>query len=152
MLTTLKKIWNDEGGFVNSMELILVATLAVLGLIVGLVALRDSVTQELGDTGAAVGQLNQSYGVYVGDSDNTITTDGPVITSAGANGFVTVERDFSQPNESTNVVVSVTSRFRNFQYDDRTDVGDGQDSNNSVPPTIVSISDVHDEGDVLTVP
>lgn len=152
MLTTLKKLWNDERGFVNSMELILIATLAVLGLIVGLVTLRDAVTQELGDTGAAVGQLNQSYGVYVGDSTNTTVTSGPVITSGGANGFVTVQRDFTQPDDSTNVVVSVTSRFRNFQYNDRPDVGDGQDTANSVPPTIVSIGGVHDEGDTLTIP
>ncbi|MEW4456210.1 hypothetical protein AB1L30_26330 [Bremerella sp. JC817] len=147
MLNVMKKLWNDERGFVNSTELILIATLAVLGLIVGLASLRDSVVQELGDSAAAVGQVNQSYSVFV-DSNGAVS--GPIITAAGANGFVTVERDFTingQPG------VSVTSRFRNYQYTDRRDIGDGQDTAGNPPPTIVSIGpDAQEEGEALGGP
>ncbi len=51
----------DETGFVISAELILVATLLVLGMIVGLSEVQHAVTQELNDVGDAVGTLNQSY-------------------------------------------------------------------------------------------
>ena len=56
-----KRLWYDETGFVNSTDLILASTILVLGMIVGLVALRNQVVQELSDTASAVGSLNQSY-------------------------------------------------------------------------------------------
>ncbi|QDU76557.1 hypothetical protein Pan97_36090 [Bremerella volcania] len=149
MLTTLKKIWNDERGFVSSMELILIATLTAIGLIVGLVAFRDSLVQELGDTASAVGELNQSYAIFVGNSDNTDPEDGPVVIGPNAVSQVTVQRDFL--NSDDEVVVSVTSSFQNFRYNDRTDVGDGPDLLLQPPATIVSLSDAAiNEGESLS--
>ena len=151
MLTTLKKLWNDERGFVNSMELILIATLAVLGLIVGLVTLRDAVTQELADTGAAVGNVNQSYSVFV-DGNSIDPNDGPQIISDGPQGMVTVNRNFQQqlsddPMDPPVTIVSVSSTFNNFLYEDQTDIGDGQDSANTAPPGIITMLDpASDEG------
>jgi len=55
------QLWNDEFGFVASSELLLIATILVLGMVVGLSAIRDSVVQELGDFAAALGSVNQSY-------------------------------------------------------------------------------------------
>ena len=57
----MKSLMNDEGGFVVSAELILVATIAVLGLVVGLAEVRQAVSEELEDVAAAIGSLNQSY-------------------------------------------------------------------------------------------
>ena len=57
----LKKLWNDEAGFVVSAELVLVATIMVIGLLVGWATVRDQVVQELGDVAAAISNLNQSY-------------------------------------------------------------------------------------------
>lgn len=149
MLTTLKKIWNDERGFVNSAELVLLATITVIGLIVGLIAFRDSVTQELGDTASAVGELNQSYAIFVGNSDNTDPEAGPVVIGPNAVSQVTVERDFL--NGDGDVVVSVTSSFQNFRYNDRTDVGDGPDLLLQPPATIVSLSeDAINEGETIS--
>jgi hypothetical protein len=54
-------LWNDEAGFIVSAELILVATLLVIGMIVGLQTVRDAVITELADTATAIGQINQSY-------------------------------------------------------------------------------------------
>jgi hypothetical protein len=61
----LHRLWADEAGFVVSTELVLVATVLVIGLIVGLTELRNQVVQELGDVAMAIGNINQSY-VYDG--------------------------------------------------------------------------------------
>ena len=70
-----RRLWEDDLGFVVSAELILVATILVLGMIVGLVSLRDQVVQELGDVAAAFSQLNQSYS-FSGITGHTSTTAG----------------------------------------------------------------------------
>ncbi|MBI3866527.1 MAG: hypothetical protein HY290_31990 [Planctomycetia bacterium] len=57
----LRSFWNDENGFIVSAELVLVATMAVIGLIAGLVEVQFSVVGELNDVGEAIGSLNQSY-------------------------------------------------------------------------------------------
>lgn len=61
MLHITRTFWNDEAGFIVSAELILVATIAVLSLIVGLSEVAFGVNQELEDVGAAIGAMNQSY-------------------------------------------------------------------------------------------
>ena len=57
----MKSLFNDENGFVVSAELILVSTIVVLGLIVGLVEVRQAISEELEDVAAAFGSMNQSY-------------------------------------------------------------------------------------------
>ena len=76
----LRRLWKDEAGFIVSAELVLVATMLVIGMIVGLTVLRNQVVQELGDLGAALGMISQGY-EYTGVSkiDGTFTfalTDG----------------------------------------------------------------------------
>ena len=61
MLNNLKNLMNDEHGFVVSAELILISTIAVLGLMVGLVEVRQAVVEELEDVASAIGSLNQGY-------------------------------------------------------------------------------------------
>lgn len=63
----MRQLLNDEAGFVVSAELILVATLLVIGLIVGLSEVQHAVVSELNDVGDAIGNLNQSY-AYTGFS------------------------------------------------------------------------------------
>ena len=58
----IRKLWNDEAGFIVSAELVLVATILVIGMIVGLVSVRNQVVQELVDVAQAIGNLSQSYG------------------------------------------------------------------------------------------
>jgi Flp pilus assembly pilin Flp len=58
-----KKLWNDNAGFVVSIELILIATIAVIGLIAGMTAVRDGVVSELSDVAGSVQDLNQSYSI-----------------------------------------------------------------------------------------
>ncbi len=59
----VNRLWKDEAGFVVSAELVLVASIAVLGMIVGLATARDAVTSELADVGAAINELSQSYSI-----------------------------------------------------------------------------------------
>mgnify|MGYP003958096405 CR=1 FL=1 len=57
----LRKLMNDEAGFIVSAELVLVFTLVFCGVAVGMAVVRDSLVQELGDVGEAIGALDQSY-------------------------------------------------------------------------------------------
>lgn len=61
MLHNFSKLASDEHGFIISAELVLVLTIAVLGMVVGLAAVRDAVSSELNDLSNAFGAINQSY-------------------------------------------------------------------------------------------
>lgn len=61
MLRNFSKLADDENGFIISAELVLVMTIAVLAMVVGLTAVRDSITHELNDVAHAFGAVNQSY-------------------------------------------------------------------------------------------
>lgn len=61
MTTLLTRLWKNEDGFVVSAEMILIATIAVLAMVVGLSEVAYGINQELEDTGSAFGSLSQSY-------------------------------------------------------------------------------------------
>lgn len=73
----LRTLLNDEAGFIVSAELVLVATILVIGMIFGLSEVQHAVVQELGDVGDAIGEINQTYsytGFSAEKSDN-VTKD-----------------------------------------------------------------------------
>ncbi|MEY3173597.1 MAG: hypothetical protein RLZZ436_1511 [Planctomycetota bacterium] len=75
--------WNfiaDEEGFILSSEALLIATVAILGLLVGITSVRDSVLTELDDFADAMGFLNQAYS-YAGvtDAGGTASTSGGLL-------------------------------------------------------------------------
>jgi Flp pilus assembly pilin Flp len=72
----LRRLWTDEAGFVVSSELVLIATLLVIGLVVGLSSLRNQVVQELTDTGQAIGMISQGYEYSGTRKDQVAQTDG----------------------------------------------------------------------------
>lgn len=82
----MRKLLNDEAGFIVSAELILVATIVIMGMVVGLASLRDSVTSELIDVGNALGALSQNYS-YSGISKAT-TTSGTFHGKVNGSAFV----------------------------------------------------------------
>ena len=53
----------DHKGFIISSELALLATVAVVGLVVGATSLRDAAISELSDIAGAVQDLNQHYSI-----------------------------------------------------------------------------------------
>ena len=57
----LNQLLNDESGFIVSAELVLIATILVIGLIVGLSEVQHAVVAELNDVADAIGELNQCY-------------------------------------------------------------------------------------------
>ena len=71
----LRQLWNDEAGFVVSSELVLIATILVIGLVVGLTSLRNQVVQELTDTGQAIGAVSQGYTFYGTSKASVAQTD-----------------------------------------------------------------------------
>lgn len=110
----LLSLWRDERAYVHAAELILISTIAIIGLLVGLAAYRDAVVSELDDTGSAIGSLNQSYNVEV-TASNGGGLPGYVLVSATGT-TVTVEGTFAQ--------LTSTSTFANFSYTDMTDACD----------------------------
>ena len=60
-MNLFQRLWADEAGFVVSSELILIATVLVIGMLVGLATVREQVVQELGDVADAFSEINQSY-------------------------------------------------------------------------------------------
>lgn len=61
MTNVFHELLNDDVGFIVSAELVIVATIAVLAMVVGLSEVANAVNQELEDVGAAFGAVNQTY-------------------------------------------------------------------------------------------
>jgi hypothetical protein len=76
MTNIFTKLINDETGFIVSAELILVATIAVLGVVVGLSEIAYGINNELEDVASAFGSVNQSYYVNGVHSEGTACTAG----------------------------------------------------------------------------
>ena len=75
----LNRFWSDEAGFIVSTELILIATILVIGMLVGLVSVRDQVVQELADVAEAISDIDQSY-FYTGVKGHNAETNGSDFT------------------------------------------------------------------------
>lgn len=75
------QLYRDEAGFVVSAELILIASIVVIGLVVGLSEVSHAVNNELNDVGDAYGSVNQSFR-YGGQQSGR----GGRIESAGSRG------------------------------------------------------------------
>ena len=58
-----------QAGFIVSIELLLLASITVIGLIVGMTNVRDSVLAELSDVSESIGSLNQSYEIQAVAND-----------------------------------------------------------------------------------
>ncbi|MFM8477081.1 MAG: branched-chain amino acid aminotransferase [Planctomycetaceae bacterium] len=73
----------QEAGFVLSSEALLLGTSVVLGLLVGIVSVRDSLVEEFEDFSDAMGFLNQSY-TYTGvaGNGNSSTSDGGLFSDS----------------------------------------------------------------------
>lgn len=57
----INRFWNETDGAIVSAEIMLVATILVLGVIVGLKSVRDSVVTELADVAQAIANVDQSF-------------------------------------------------------------------------------------------
>ncbi|MES2792877.1 MAG: hypothetical protein V4719_24910 [Planctomycetota bacterium] len=73
----LRKLMVDESGFIVSSEMVLIATMLILGLLVGLNTLRNSITSEINDIADAIGNINQDYS-YSGLTGHSASIAGTV--------------------------------------------------------------------------
>ena len=69
----LFRFWKEEAGAIVSAEIMLVATILVIGVIVGLKSVRDSVVTELADVAQAIANVNQSYSYSATSGHHTFT-------------------------------------------------------------------------------
>lgn len=77
----LRRLWLDEQGFIVSAELVLVATIVVIGSLVGLVTIRDQVLQELADVAASFAGQSQSFS-FSGVTGHASSTSGTVFVDS----------------------------------------------------------------------
>ncbi len=69
------KLWQDDAGALIATEFLFVATILIIGIIVGLASVRDAVVSELIELGNAVLALSQGYTVS-GQTGCCSATDG----------------------------------------------------------------------------
>lgn len=81
----MRKLFNDENGFVVSAELILVLTIGVLGMVVGIASVRDAVLTELGDVADAFGTIDQSFNYRSATKAGDTTKGHGNVSGAGFN-------------------------------------------------------------------
>jgi len=104
----MKKQQKKQAGFIVSAELILIATILVIGLIVGMVAVRNATNAELEDVAEAIGALDQSYFFFgVDDSATDAWTSGSqwtdnidALNEGGDGDSVTMDRAAIDGGES----------------------------------------------------
>jgi Flp pilus assembly pilin Flp len=75
MALLMRKLWRDDGGALISSEFLFVATILVIGVIIGLTNVRAALNAELTELGNAFLTLSQGYAIS-GQSGSAGTTDG----------------------------------------------------------------------------
>lgn len=92
----VSKLVSKQGGFVLTTELVLLSTVLVIGLVAGMVSMRDALTAEMEDVSEAIGQLDQTYAFNgIVNGENTAAVEGSVYGDAtDANAGDNVEFTF----------------------------------------------------------
>jgi hypothetical protein len=57
----LRRLWHDDGGAILASEWLLLTTILILGLLPGIIVVRQAIIGELADVGNAAASLDQSY-------------------------------------------------------------------------------------------
>jgi Flp pilus assembly pilin Flp len=82
MKTLFQRLWKDDCGALIATEWVFVATILVLGIITGLIAVRQAVISELTEFANAVMALDQSFS-FAGQSNCLSSTAGSAATDPG---------------------------------------------------------------------
>jgi Flp pilus assembly pilin Flp len=99
MRNLMLKLWNDDRGALIATEWVFVATILVIGLVVGLKAVQQAVVTELEDVAGAVGSLSQSY-QFGGTSGCGGSTNGSVFGDAVHAPHVNTNTDSTNSNDN----------------------------------------------------
>ncbi len=82
MKTRWQDLWLDSHGFIVSAELVWSLRILVIGMLVGLVSVRDQVVQEVRDVAAGMSKTAQSY-QFAGITGHSASTGGSVFDRSG---------------------------------------------------------------------
>jgi Flp pilus assembly pilin Flp len=82
MRQTLRKLWNDDQGALIATEWLFIATIMVIGLVIGLVYIRNAVTSKLSEFAQAIIWINVGY-QYPGQIGK-FSFAGPLASTPGA--------------------------------------------------------------------
>ncbi len=113
----LSRLWADEAGFVVSSELVIVATVMVVGLLTGLTTVRDQVVQELADVADAVSEIDQSYS-YASITAHTSRTAGSRFNDTEDDCDLDGQDNSGTGNEAQCIEINVNSRNRGEGHTD----------------------------------
>jgi len=83
MRQMMRKLWNDDQGALIATEWLFIATIMVIGLVIGLVYIRNAVTSKLSEFAQAIMYIDVSY-EYPG-LQGKFSSWGPLATTPGAN-------------------------------------------------------------------
>ena len=100
--TSLRRLYGDEDGIVAVSDYVLLGTIVAIGAVAGLVTLRDSVIQELGDVGIGLENLQQNYTV----SMTFATVSGGTTTTSF--GYTTDNNPTEQPSGQSTAGIDVS--------------------------------------------
>jgi Flp pilus assembly pilin Flp len=75
MAHLMRKLWRDDGGALISSEFLFVATILVIGVIIGLTNVRAALNAELTELGNAFLALSQGFAIS-GQSGSAANVDG----------------------------------------------------------------------------
>lgn len=79
----VQKFAKKQAGFVMTTELVLLSTVMVVGLVAGMVTMRDALTAEMEDVAEAIGHLDQTYAFSgIVNGENTAAVEGSVFGDA----------------------------------------------------------------------
>ena len=81
MRKLFSRLWADDGGALIATEWVFVATILILGIITGLIAVRQAVISELTEFANALMALDQSYS-FAGQSNCMASTAGSAATDS----------------------------------------------------------------------
>ncbi|MFL5328169.1 MAG: hypothetical protein ACJ8C4_04585 [Gemmataceae bacterium] len=94
MRKLMEKLWQDDDGALIAAEYLFIATILVIGIVVGFANVRDAVVNELSEVANAFMALSQAFGFSgtVGcnsQTDGTESTDAPESFDPDHSGPVT---------------------------------------------------------------
>jgi hypothetical protein len=75
MTKLMLKLWEDDRGAIIALEFLFLATILVIGIVVGLTSVRDSINVELAELGNALLALSQGF-IISGQTGCCSATDG----------------------------------------------------------------------------
>ncbi len=87
-----RAIWRDEVGFIVTTEILVLATLILIGLVVGHAAMRDALNSELNDIATALTSLDQSAEIEDCDDpsdpiDERFEAEGPNVSATSGSAI-----------------------------------------------------------------